>query len=251
MRITAIFAILTLSGCVAHKPALQTWRLTNTVLIPPGIAGPEVAKRTFSTDVEWGGGPCPPPVRVRGKRVQLTVSRETLLKQPDGWLASWSEELEAQRCIAPGESEKLADRITESLPLDPNQSVPATVRNRPPIRLQVDLGPRTRLQVVSPIMAGGAEFELPPAQTTGDGNTLTLTLQAPANMLGYETALYEIQRRSGGVGLPGSCHSQPKGTSTVNPSVCRNLPPTTFSFPRMRRSTGCSIKPDRRISRPW
>lgn len=224
MRASAIFSILMLSGCAAHKPALQTWRLTSTVLIPPGIAGPEVAKRTFTTDVVSGGGPCPSPVRVRGKRVQLTVSRETLLKQPDGWLTAWSEELEAQRCIAPGESVKLADRITESLPLDPNQAFRllfATDRQSG----QVDLGPRTRLQVVSPIMEGGAAFELPPSQTTGDGNTLTLTVQAPAGMLGYETALYEVQRRTDKPGyriVPLSAERHINGKSEVVPQPATN-----------------------------
>lgn len=142
-------------------------------------------------------------IRWRGNRVQAAVSRETLLKQPDGWLTSWSEEMEARGCIAQGESVKLADRIAGSLPLDPNQVFRlrfATDRTSG----EVDLDPGTQLQVVSPIVLDGTQFDpgFPASdQTTGNGNTLTLTLRAPANMLGYETALYEIRRRNGQPGF--------------------------------------------------
>jgi len=204
MRKAAIFAIVFLSGCAVRQPAPQTWRLTPHALIPPGVAGPEVAQRTFTADVEWGGGPCPAPVRKRGQRLQITVSREFLIQQPDGWLTSWTEDLEAQRCVVPGSGAKLAARIAGSLPLDPDQIfrlLYASDRQSG----NVDLDANTRLQVVSPIMAEGTSFGEPSvnrsAETTGQGNTLTLTLRAPDGMLGYETALYEVRRRSGQPGF--------------------------------------------------
>jgi len=188
MRKAAIFAIVFLSGCAVRQPAPQTWRLTPHALIPPGVAGPEVAQRTFTADVEWGGGPCPAPVRKRGQRLQITVSREFLIQQPDGWLTSWTEDLEAQRCVVPGSGAKLAARIAGSLPLDPDQIfrlLYASDRQSG----NVDLDANTRLQVVSPIMAEGTSFGEPSvnrsAETTGQGNTLTLTLRAPDGMLGY------------------------------------------------------------------
>jgi hypothetical protein len=204
MRSTAIFAILFLSGCAVRQPASKTWRLTTHALIPPGIAGPEVAQRTFTADVGWGGGHCPAPIRKRGQRLEITVSRESLLKQPDGWLTSWTEDLESQRCIVPGQGAKLAARIAGSLPMDPDRVfrlLYASDRQSG----DVDLGADTRLQVVSPIMADGTSFGEPSVNTspdtTGHGNTLTLTLRAPEGMLGYETALYEVRRRSGQPGF--------------------------------------------------
>ncbi|HWE51053.1 MAG TPA: hypothetical protein VG273_14770 [Bryobacteraceae bacterium] len=196
MRAPAILllSILLLSGCAVRQPSSPAWRLTNSVLIPPGVAGPGVEKRKFIAPIEAGHGVCPPSIRVRGDHIQIAVSREMLLKQPDGWLTSWSEEMESRKCIAPGESAALADQVISSLPLDPDQAfrlLHASSRQSG----RVDLASESRLQVVSPIMAPGTVFE-DPVQTTGDGNALTLTVRAPAGMLGYETATYEIRPRN-------------------------------------------------------
>jgi hypothetical protein len=201
-------AALVLTGCVmlcsvncaVRHPASQDWRFTSNLLVPPGVAGPEVAQRTFVTDVDAGPGTCPREIRVRGKHVQVTVSRQMLLRQPAGWLTGWTEELEARNCIALGEGAKLADRIAGSLPLDPDtvfKVLYATDRQSG----QVDIGPETILQVVSPVMEDGKDFELSvPAQATGTGNTLSLTLTAPG-MLGYETAEYCVRPRPGRPGF--------------------------------------------------
>jgi hypothetical protein len=200
LRTPGIVAILILSGCAARHTASQTWRLTNSILIPPEVAGPEVARRTFTVAVEAGGGTCPPVLRVHGKHLQITVSREMLLRKPNGWLAAWSEQMEASKCIAQGEGPKLAEAVAGSLPLDPDlvfKLLYATDRQSG----QVDLGPGIRLQVVSPIMEDGKNFSPPvPVQVSGSGNTLNLALAVPA-MLGYETALYDILPAQGRPGF--------------------------------------------------
>jgi pimeloyl-ACP methyl ester carboxylesterase len=196
MRAMVISATLLLSGCAA-PPA---WRLTNKVLVPPGIAGPGVAQRTFTADIEAGGGTCPPEIRVRGRRVQVTVSRDTLLKQPAGWLTAWTEELEASKCISPREGPKLAGLIAGSLPLDPNAAF--KLLNAGDRLAGADLGPGIRLQVVSPILVDGKSFEppVPVEEPTGTGKTLNLTFKVP-NLLGVETDLYGVRQRAGRPGF--------------------------------------------------
>src|ERR1700674_2390160 len=109
-RRAMVFALLACAGCAVHKPLFRTYRLvkhdTGQVLIPPGVAAPDLAQRTFAADVATGPSRCPPAdgviaIQVRKKRVLVTVTRDTLLKQPPGWLSAWTSEIEAQGCLAP------------------------------------------------------------------------------------------------------------------------------------------------------
>jgi hypothetical protein len=68
----------------------------------------------------------------------------------------------------------------------------------------VDLGPETRLQVVSPILREGAPPDAPildASNLTGERNRLTLTLTSTPNLVGYETAWYSIQPKAGQIGF--------------------------------------------------
>jgi len=197
LRISFIFAVLLCTGCAVHQPITANWRLikqgTGDVLIPPGIAKPDLATRTFGVDLATGHGPCPPAIRVKGKRVFVTISRDMLLRQPQGWLTTWAAGIESQGCIAPGEGPILAARVAESLPLDPEVSFHALYPN--------DLIPPVRLQVVSPILRDGAAPDAPILETSGNGNSLTVTLKSSDNLIGYETALYTIQPKGSGFGF--------------------------------------------------
>src|SRR5258708_7289231 len=95
------FALVACSGCAVHKP--QTYRLvgqgTAAVLLPPGVTAPDLAQRKVTADM--GGAPCAPAAGVVAMRVRkswavITVKRDTLLKQPPGWLSDWTAELESQ-----------------------------------------------------------------------------------------------------------------------------------------------------------
>ena len=121
-RRTILVAFLACTGCAVHRPAFQTYRLvkrdTSQILIPPGVATPDVAQRKFTAEVIAGDRPCVAAeaiaIQARKKRVVVTVRRDTLVKQPAGWLSDWTAEIEAQRCLAAGEGLKLANRIAES-----------------------------------------------------------------------------------------------------------------------------------------
>jgi hypothetical protein len=191
-------------GCAAHRPVTANWRLikqeSNDVLIPPGVAKPDLARRTFAVDLAAGRGVCPPSIRVKGKRVFVTVIRDMLLQQPAGWLTAWAAGIESQGCIAPGEGSILALRVAESLPLDPalifHLLYPNNLQSG-----QVDIAPPVRLQVVSPILRDGAAPDAPILETTGIGNSLTITVKSTDSLIGYETAWYGVRRRASGTGF--------------------------------------------------
>ena len=137
-------------------------------------------------------------MRVRKKRVLVTVTRDALGRQPPGWLSAWAAEIESHGCLAPGDGLKLAERIAESLPLNPDAAfhlLHASDR-------QVDIGLETRLQVVSPILREGAApgAGIPrPFATSENGTNLTLTLTA--NLIGYETAWYAVEPKADQIGF--------------------------------------------------
>jgi hypothetical protein len=204
LRMYLIFAVWFCTGCAVHQPVTANWRLTKQgptdVLIPPGVAKPDLATRTFALDLAAGHGPCPPSIRVKGKRVFITVTRDMLLQQPQGWLTTWAARVESQGCIAPVEGIVLAARIAESLPLDPAFAFHLLYPNDRQSGL-VDIAPPVRLQVVSPILRDGAAPDAPIVDTFGNGNSLTVTLESSDNLIGYETAWYAAQSRTAGVGF--------------------------------------------------
>jgi hypothetical protein len=197
-------------ACAVHQPVTANWRLirqqSGDVLVPPGVAKPDLAARTFAVDLAAGHGPCPPAIRVKGKRVLVTVTRDMLLYpqqdqggQPQGWLAAWAAGIESQGCIGPGEGSLLAARIAESLPLDPALAFHLLYPNDRQSG-QVDIAPPVRLQVVSPILRDGAAPDAPVLDTSGSGNSITVTLKSSDNLIGYETAWYAAQPKASGAG---------------------------------------------------
>ena len=172
------------------------------MLVPPGIATPDLPKRTLVFRVASQRGPCPSAtgvieIRDRKNRIVLTVMRDALAKQPAGWLSAWTAGLETLGCLAAGDGMKLAERIAELLPFELNAAFRLLHGS------EVDIGPHTRLEVVSPVFregtpAGAAASE--PTETTGKGNTLTVTVQASANLIGFETAWYGIRPHTGHAG---------------------------------------------------
>ncbi len=237
-RRAIVFALLACAGCAVHKPV--TYRLVNQdagpVLIPPGVAAPDVTPRTFRADIAVGRGPCPNTspgiaMRVRKPHLRLTVTRDRLVQQPPGWLAAWTAELEEQGCIAPGDGMKLAEQIVESIPLDPGAAF--HLLHRGEREGQVDIWPQTRLQVVSPIWHEGAAPDaaiIEPAETSGNGKSLTVTMKASANLIGYETAWYAVQPMANRIGfsiVPLSAERHIQGETERRPQPATNY----FLFP--------------------
>ena len=190
MRIAIIAATLFMSGCAVHQPVSQNWRLYNRenarVLIPPGV---EQGKKGFVLDIAAGHGRCPPGIRAKGKHTVVAVDRDSITKHPNGWLPSWADELESRGCIAQGEAPQFAD----SLPLDPDAGFH--------LRYGDDIETPVRLQVVSPMLRGDDQRELPLEIVAESAETHTIAVKLPANQLGYETALYEVQPKSSGAGF--------------------------------------------------
>jgi hypothetical protein len=163
------------AGCV-HRPVLNSYRLlrqNNTpILVPPGVATPDLALRTFMAEIAPGkercaveGGIQLQPVR---KRLRVTVDRDALLKQRQpGWLADWSMRAEAQGCVALGRGQELANLIVESTPLD--SAAASRLLYAGFMNGYVELGPENRLEVHSPILREGSRAETPdgPAQDHG------------------------------------------------------------------------------------
>jgi hypothetical protein len=232
-RILAAILLLSIiaSGCAVRRTYRLAGQDPGCVLIPPGISKPDVGQRTFTANIAPGRGSCPPAegaiaIESRHGRLRVTVTRGPLLKQPPGWLSVWTAQGEAQGCIAAGEGLKLAARIVESLPLDPRAAwrlLHADDRQTG----YVDLGPETRLQVVSPILREGAPPDAPildASGLTGEGNKLSLTLTSTPNLVGYETAWYAIQPRTGRIGfaiapLSAERHIQGKVEPAASPAT--------------------------------
>jgi hypothetical protein len=198
--------LVTATGCAIHKSPIQTYRLVaagaDPVLLPPGVATSSLAQRTLKANVA-GERKCSPStgpiaVKISGRRARITVTRETLLQQPAGWLNEWTADLESQGCLVPGAGPKLAEQIAEALPLDLNRAFQLLHSN------QLDITPQMTIQVVSPILRERAATDTPlaePVETSGKGTSLTVRLRSTANLLGYETASYAVRPKPGGIGL--------------------------------------------------
>jgi pimeloyl-ACP methyl ester carboxylesterase len=200
LRTYLILAILLSAGCAVRQPAAENWRLKTNLLIPPGVSNPDLAKRTLAMDLAAGHGVCPPEIRVKANRVFVTVTRDMLDHQDQGWLTNWAARVEAQGCIAPGEGERLAAQIAESLPLDPAVAFHLLYPNNRQSG-QVDLAPPVRLQVVSPILKDKAAPILEEApETSADARGLTLAVKSSDNLIGYETDWYSVQPKAAGAG---------------------------------------------------
>ena len=204
-----VFALVICSGCL-RSPRLQTWRLitqdSTHILIPPDVKSPDLSQRSLAVKAKIAGRACPVngdvlAVKMRRGLVRVTVSRDVLAKQSQGWLASWAAQLESRDCLGPGEGMKLATRVAEAVPLDMNMAVrllhPDDWRTG-----RVDLGPQTRLRVLSPIwLERGVGMMTGPASVTGTDQHLIVTGQSTENLAGYERTFYAIAPRAGGLGF--------------------------------------------------
>jgi hypothetical protein len=196
------------AGCAAKR---QSYRLVpwngGAMLMPPGVDRPELAQRKFTAAVTPGPKACPAgsdAVRAtkRGKGLRLEVNGKALAAQPQGWLWNWTAEAESQGCIAPGEGLRLASRIVESVPLD--VGIAHRQLLAAPSLSSVEIGPQSRVQVVTPIMRDGASPDSPLMETTsvsGSGRTINVDVKASDSLLGFETAWYAVVPKPAGVGF--------------------------------------------------
>ncbi len=227
--------VLACTGCATHRPVayhLVTRAVGPPLLVPPGVAKPDLARRTFAFRAGLARGTCPSAagaveLRERGKRIVVTVERDALAKQPAGWLSAWTADLEARGCLMAGDGMKLAERIAESVPLELNAAFQLLHAS------EVDLGPWSRVEVVSPVFregtpAGAAALET--AGTTGNEDALTVTLRASPNLVGFETAWYGLRPRADHAGssiVPLRAERNVQGKIEPLPGPATNV----FAFP--------------------
>src|SRR5947209_14902181 len=95
----ALPLLLLLSACSVRQPAPRVWRYNTATLIPPGVATPDLAERTFNAPIR-ATPDClaSDAVTVHRRRsgITVTVHRDALLRQPRGWLARWLDHAESQ-----------------------------------------------------------------------------------------------------------------------------------------------------------
>jgi hypothetical protein len=226
-------------GCV-HKPILNSYRLlrqdSGEILVPPGVARPDLTRRTFIADIATGKGICAAeggiqlqPVR---KKLRVSVDRDALLQQRQPrWLADWSLRAEEQGCIAQGRGQDLAELIVESVPLE--SAVAFRLMYTSFLSGYVELGPENRLEVHSPVLREGDPAEAPLTDTlkvTGKDYHLDVDSSLAPSVIGFETAWYGIERNRGKIGY----HFVPlSGDRNIQGAVEHMHGPTTdyFQFP--------------------
>jgi len=175
------------------------------LLIPPDVQSPDVLRRSLTVHVKAGGGPCPVKddaigMRAKRQRVQLTIAGDLLAKQPSGWLTDWGTRLESQHCVETGDGMKVATRVAESVPVDPGMAF-RLLRPDDWRTGKVDLGPQTRLRVLSPIWrVPGMGMMTGPTSVTGNDQHLIVTSQSTENLAGYERVFYAVVPRAGVAG---------------------------------------------------
>jgi len=243
VRFTCLAGALVLlaagAGCV-HKPVWSSYRLLRQdggpVLVPPGVASPDLNRRTFVAQIAPGKGPCAAEGGIRidslRKKLRVTVDRDALLEQRQpGWLAGWSIRAEAQGCIAPGRGQDLAKLILESTPLD--SAVASRLMYAGLMSGYVELGPENRLEVHSPILREGTQADAPlvePVKVTGEGYRIDVDLKLAPSVIGFETAWYGIARNAGRIGyhfVPLSAERNIQGVVERAPGPATNY----FQFP--------------------
>jgi hypothetical protein len=204
----ALAAMLGLAGCAAKKPTTYRLAPQGHVLVPPRVIQPDLAQAKLTVAVVQWRPSCAPDGNAitvlprKKKKVQLTISRENLLKQPVGWLSQWTTQAEAQGCLAPHTGLHLAMRILESLPLDPSAAYRLLHADNIS-KGYIDLGPQNELQVVSPVLKEGSASDaavLEITSVTGSGAHLDVGVKSSSNLIGYETAWYAFRLKPDGSG---------------------------------------------------
>jgi hypothetical protein len=225
-KIQHVLPFLLLTGCAVRQPA--TWRLSGRSLTPPGVAA-DASQRTFTAPIK-GKSRCPESdaitVEPRGSRLRVTVRGDALIKQPRGWLTTWTEHAETEGCLAPGQGAILAARIVESIALPSGADLRLLRVDGPPNFVEIGAG--MRLQAISSILRTGVNSDTPQFdidKVSGGGNTLTVDLKSSPDVIGFETAWYDLRPKTAGSGftiVASSAETNIKGKVEGQPAPTRN-----------------------------
>jgi hypothetical protein len=235
LKLQHALPFLLLTSCAVRQPGPHTWRFADRTLMPPGVVSPDLAARTFTAPIAISPNCLESDaltIQRRRSRIVVTVHREALLRQPAGWLADWIDRAVSQNCIPAGQGPLLTARILESLPL-PAGAALRLLRAEGRYNF-VELLPGSRLQVVSPVLSPGTALDAAPDNTpmkvSGKDSSINVEMEAPANLIGVETAWYDLVAKPGGRGstiVPTSARVTIGGQAEDRPAPAVNL----FRFP--------------------
>jgi hypothetical protein len=176
-------ALLVCAGC-AVRPA--AWRVEGRMLVPPVRSRPIVVK-THGLCV---AGDAIAVRRSRGRAV-LSVNGDALARQDAGWLAAWANHAEESGCVPEGGGLALAHRVLESVPL--GVRIPYRLLHPEPGRSgYVDLGPESRLEVITPTGAQEAASDI--LGVEGTDRAITVTARSTPGILSVERTWYAVRR---------------------------------------------------------
>jgi hypothetical protein len=228
LKIQHVLPFLLLTGCAVRQTFPATWRLTGRTLAPPGVTA-GLAQRTFNVPI-MGKPRCPASdaitLQPRASRLRVTVRRDLLATQPRGWLTTWTEQAESLGCIAPGQGAVLAARIVESIALPIGADLRLLRMDGMPN--YVEIGAGNRLQVISPILREGANPAAPlfeAGKTTAEGGGLAVELKSSPDLIGFETAWYDLHPKTAGRGftiVASSAETSIEGKVESRPAPARN-----------------------------
>jgi hypothetical protein len=199
---------LAASGCAVRAP--HAYRLVpagnERVLVPPGVVSADTTRARITVKLSKKQPCAPPPgaitVKRHGSAVRFAVTRDGLLRQPANWLRQWTAEAESQGCTPVGTSMQLAERILESLPLDPSAAY-RLMHGDNVVAGFVELGPENRLQTTAPIMKSGDSPEankIEVTSVTGSDRVLNIDIRESDEPIGVETSWYALRRKVAGPG---------------------------------------------------
>ena len=228
LKIQQVLPLFLLTGCAVRQPFPATWRLAGRTLMPPGVTA-DLARRTFTVPV-MGASRCPASdaitLQSRGSRLRVTVRRDALVAQPRGWLTTWTEQAESQGCIAPGQGIVLAARIVEAIAMPSGADLRLLRLDGLPN--YVEIGAGNRLQAISPILREGANPDAPlleTGKTSAEGGGLVVQLKASPELIGFETAWYDLQPKTAARGftiVASSVETSIDGKVESRPAPARN-----------------------------
>ena len=156
----------------------------------------------------------------------VTVHRDALLKQPPRLAVTWTEQAESEGCIAPGQGAVLAARIVESIALPSGADLRLLRVDGMPN--YVEIGAGNRLQVISPILRAGANPDAPlfeAGKVSAEGGGLTVELKSSPDLIGVETAWYDLRPKTAGRGftiVAASAETSIRGKVENQPAPARN-----------------------------
>ena len=200
--------LVLLAGCATRQTTLLRWQLQpgrdGLILNPPRSGGQDLelrrARSVRPKNAECDVKEAQIQLAWKGRTARVTVDERAVAAAPEialkgpqaatghqvrdlSWWPEFRRQLgrrEQQGCLARGEAEQVASRIVQNLPLPPMLAYKLRYGDYL-MDGHLDLGPLFALKSVSPLLKPGVE-----------------KYRAPADVLGYETAYYDVQQRSDG-----------------------------------------------------